>query len=405
MPSTVSINPVIRKQSMKKNGTYPVCVRVTFKRRHKLITTNMVAEKRQLSRTLLITDPALDENVQNLVRRMRKAVNLLDPFALENMEVEDVVLEIGKALSVPDGFSLDFAEYFMKIAGEKPKNSRTNYLCALHSLQDFLGTERFDISVVSSSMMHRYERYLRKKYGNSARALSLYTSAIAYVHKRARQEFNNEESDEVNIRNPFDYYKCPKQQPSAHRDVDKSIIKKMLSMRESLKGRERLGVDLFLIGFALMGMNTPDIYSCLKPKNDVIVYNRTKTHMHRADKAEMHVRIEPCVKKLLSQYKDYGKYAFMFHNRYSTYENLGRAANVGLKAFSERIGVPKIDVYSARHSWGTIAGAIGINKGVVNDCLCHVDPDMRVTDIYVRKDWSVLWKANAEVLALFDWPV
>lgn len=402
--STISVVPVIRKQSQRKNGTYPVCVRVTYKCRHKLLTTNMVAERAQLSRSSAITDPALDEAVQTLVRRMRRAVNTIDPFALDCMEVEDVVAHIKKALSVPEGFALDFPDYFTKIASEKTKNARTNYMCALHSLQDFIGAEHFDISVVSSSMMHRYERFLRQKHGDGARALSLYTSAIAYVHRRARQEFNNEESAEVNIRNPFDYYKCPKQQPAQHRDVDRKVIAKMLSMRGELSGRERLGVDLFLISFALMGMNTPDIYSCAKPKDGVIIYNRTKTRDRRADRAEMHVRIEPCVKTLFSEYKDGGKMAFMFHNRYSTYQNLGRAANVGLDAFSKRIGVGKIDFYSARHSWATIASSLGIDKAVVNDCICHVDPSMRVTDIYIKKDWSVMWRANAKVLSKFKWP-
>ncbi|MBR3467932.1 MAG: hypothetical protein IKH15_12030 [Bacteroidales bacterium] len=407
MPSSVTIHPVIREQEKKKDGTYPIRFRVTFKRKQKFISTNLVAEQRQLTRMFTIKDPILDETVNNLLRGMRKVVNGIDPFSLDGMDVGDVVKLIERGMSEGEGFRLDFPTYFEKIASEKKKSTlKSTQMSALHALTAFLGTEHFDISVISSSMMRKFERHLIEKHGEGARAVSMYTKTIAHVHRRAQEEFNNEESDEVLIKNPFAYYKCPRQKPSEHRNIDAEIIRKMISMREDLRGRERLGVDLFLISFALMGMNTPDIYKCSKPKNGIIVYNRTKTCEHRDDKAEMHVRMEPCLEKLFSEYKGWdGKHLFMFHNRYSTFENLGRAANVGLKKFSERIGVPKIDVYSARHSWGTIARGLRIEKATVNDCLCHVDEAMRTTDIYIKKDWSILWEANAKVLALFDWPV
>ncbi len=28
---------------------------------------------------------------------------------------------------------------------------------------------------------------------------------------------------------------------------------------------------------------------------------------------------------------------------------------------------------------------------------------MKVTDIYIKKDWSVIWQANAKVLDKFQW--
>ena len=407
MPSSVSITPVVREGEKKKDGTYPVRIRITYKRKQKVVSTNFLVDRSQLTRSFEIKDPAVAEAVAQVVRNMRAAANALDPFEMESMDVSDIAYHIGRALSGGDeAFKLDFPDYFQRIADEKKKNPRTNYLCALHSLCGFMGADHFDISSISSSMMRRYEKHLRAKYGDSARAVSLYTSAVAYVHRRAREEFNNEESDQIPIRNPFEYYHPPRQAAAkaGHRDIDMEIIREMLRRRDELTGRERLGVDLFLISFALMGMNTPDIYGCPRPKGGVIVYRRTKTTERRDDGAEMHVRIEPCVRPLIDEYGDISR-AFNFHNRYSRYENLGRAANVGLKAFCERINVPKIDVYSARHSWGTVArNEAGIDPVTVDECMCHVNRSMRMADIYIRKDWSRYWKANAKVLALFDWP-
>ena len=57
----------------------------------------------------------------------------------------------------------------------------------------------------------------------------------------------------------------------------------------------------------------------------------------------------------------------------------------------------------ARHTWATLAYSAGIDKAVINDCLCHIGSSMRVTDICITKDWEVMWKANEKVLSLFDW--
>lgn len=407
MPSTVTIVPVVTRQSKKKDGTYPVRIRVTFKRRYKLLSTNLVVEPRQLSRSFDITDTRLAEDVAGIVRRMRDAANSIDPFSLADLEVEDVVARIDRAMN-DDGkpFTLDFPDYFERIAAEKGKKTlRSNVLSALHALTAFMGTDHFDISAITSSTMRKFERHLVEKHGAGARAVSMYTKQVAYVHRRAREEYNNEELDEVLIKNPFEYYKCPGQTPAQHTEVDRKTIAKMLKMRDTLSGRERIGVDLFLICFSLMGMNTPDIYSCGRPKKGVIVYNRTKTMERRADRAEMHVRIEDRVRPLLSEYFDHGRQrAFTFYHRYSCYENLGRAANVGLEKFCKRIKVPKLTVYDARHAWATIARhAAKIEKATVDEALCHVG-DYRMADVYIQKDWEILWEANRKVLSLFEWP-
>lgn len=406
MSALITIAPVIYGQYRRKDGSYVVKVRVTFRRQSKYITTNIVALPAQLTKKLEVKDSALKDKIDIVIVRMRSAANSIDMCELDSAGVDYVVQKIQQIIRDEDYvFTLDFFEYGARVASEKPKNSQTNYMCAIHSLSDYMGVKSADITAISSSLMRGYEQYLRKTYGNNARAVSLYTSAIAYIHRRAQQEYNNEETGEIYIPNPFAYYKCPKQAPSKHRNVDKAVIQKMISMRQELSGRERLGVDIFLLSFGLMGMNTPDLYSCRAPKNGVIMYERTKTRERRSDNAEMQVQIDKHIQKLYGEYIDSTrKRAFSFHLHYCNYKNLGRAANVGLSEFKARIKLnTDITVYSARHAWASIAYSIGVDKTIINDCLCHVDQGMRTTDIYVERDWSVLWKANAKVLSKFKW--
>lgn len=64
-----------------------------------------------------------------------------------------------------------------------------------------------------------------------------------------------------------------------------------------------------------------------------------------------------------------------------------------------------ITFYSARHSWATIARSsrLNIDKYTVHEGLNHVDDAMKITDIYIDRDYTNIWNANAKVLGLFDW--
>ena len=227
----------------------------------------------------------------------------------------------------------------------------------------------------------------------------------SFIHGQARLRYNDEETGIINIRNPFQFYKPPKQRMSKHRSVDVDLIQQMLSNRDSLKGREKMGVDVFLISFALMGMNSPDLYTCAKPKKGIIHYNRTKTRSRREDGAEMFVKIDERVLPIMKEYfSDGNEFAFRFNEMYTSYQIFGENVNEGLAQFKKRINYQQpLTLYCARHSWASIAYEAGVNKGIINDGLCHVDRMMKVTDIYIKKDWSVIWQANAKVLDKFQW--
>jgi hypothetical protein len=54
-------------------------------------------------------------------------------------------------------------------------------------------------------------------------------------------------------------------------------------------------------------------------------------------------------------------------------------------------------------SWATIArNTAGISKDIIHEALNHSDPLMKVTDLYIDKDFVPVEKANQRVLGLFD---
>lgn len=335
---------------------------------------------------------------------MRNAVSDLDVFTLSKMTIADVVEHMEHRIN--GNFRLDFFKFWEEAIQSKARGSRENYLIALHAFQRFIGRPALDISQVTSRLMREYESYLTEKHGKGARCVTAYTAAVAHIHSLARKKYNNDETMEQLIKNPFEYYKPPKQNAPAHRNVSPTIIQTMIEKRRETSGAERKAVDAFLLSFALMGMNATDMLSCKHPIDGVIIYNRKKTCDRRADKAEMHVQIDSRIYPLFHEWagKD-DEHAFLYHAIHTSSEQFNASLAHGLQKYRNRMGIPPkgLDFYSARHTWASIAYSIGIDKSIINDCLCHVDEAMKVTDIYINKDWSVLWEANRRVLDQFDW--
>lgn len=400
--NSISIKPVIYAQYKRADGTYGVRLRITYNRKSRYITTNMTASPGQLTRGLKIKDLALERKVDALVRELRDKASGLGLLELAAMEVDEVVAYLVR--EEREEFRLDFPTFARGQIAAMGAGAK-NYTSAVNSLCAFMERERFDISALSSSTLERWEVWLTARHGKGARALSLYTQAVKHLHEQARRLYNDEEEGVLLIRNPFARYRCPAQSQGRHRNAPPELVEGMLRRRAELQGRERLGVDAFLLSFGLMGANAPDMYEC-RIEEGVVLYNRRKTRDRRQDGAEMRVRIEPQVESLAREYTRADGTGFTFASRYCSFKEFGRAVNIGLHAYAERIGWERpLTLYVARHTWATVArsSACNIDKGVVNDCICHIDQGTRVTDIYAEKDWRVMWEANQKVVALFAW--
>lgn len=399
-----TLKAVILPHHVKEDGSCNVKIRLTHRRKVRYLPTVEFAHKGDYTKEFVLKSNSLIKRLSTLIEQMEEAINSENVFDLDAMDVDEVAELIRKGIKKKEKFELDFFEFGYEWAGKKPKYSGNNYRTALKSFSTFLGKESMDISGVTSSLMRKFESYLQDKHGKTARAVSLYTSSIAAIHSEARKMYNDDETGEVKIKNPFEYYKPPKQKPAKKRSLDPKVIQKLINIRHQLAEYDKLAVDVFLLSFATMGTNIPDLYYATLDKPDVIFYQRTKTKDRRHDNAEMYVRLEPIAGELFNEYLvPEGEKAFKLHKMYTFYKSIADKGNDRLKVVAEMIGEKPFTMYAARHTWATVAYSLGINKGIVNDCLCHVDSDMSVTDTYIKKDWSVLWEANKKVLKQFKW--
>lgn len=399
--STPSIKPVILYQQIRRDGSCPVKIRVTHLRKVKYLPTTVIANKGEYDKEYQLKMSVLLK-LADLIKELNDIIAEKNVFEWDMMDVNQVCAYISMKMQPEEEFKLDFFEWGEKVARKKPK-SESNYLSALKALEVFLGKREIDISCITSSLMRRFEEHLVEKYGKDARSVSSYPAYISTIHTAARRTYNDNELGNIRIRNPFEFYSPPKQKPAMKRTIEFESIQKLINVRGQLGEYHKLAVDIYLLSFCTMGANIPDLYEAER-KEDIIYYNRAKTRDRRYDRAEMRIRLEPVCNMITSDLLDPdNQRAFRFYKKYTKYRSIADKANDRLKEVAKVIGIQPFTIYSARHTWASIAYSIGIPKSLINDCLCHVDPDMAVTDIYIKKDWSVLWEANRKVLEQFNW--
>ena len=91
---------------------------------------------------------------------------------------------------------------------------------------------------------------------------------------------------------------------------------------------------------------------------------------------------------------------FDFYHHYGNIKDFNKAVNIGLKSVGEAVGINSLQYYAARHSLATIAANdVRIDKYVINDMLNHTDNSLRITELYIKRDYKAINEANKKVLA------
>lgn len=358
----------------------------------------MNVEKKDLTSSLKIKNQIVLDRCQDIIREYREKTNLLK-LEFNNIDIDEVVDFLTKK---NDTNTISFTKY----AEEWIKNAKIkgvkNYKSAVNSFKNFMGKDNVLFSDITFQSMKRYEDSL----SSHPRAKTLYTNAITKIFNDARLYYNDEENDIIRIKNTLKRYTAPKQYVAKQRalsiDDILRIIELPYSNEKTIQGndcRRDMAKDCFLLSFFLMGMNSADLYLATKFDGQYITYNRTKTKDRRSDNAEISVRVHPFIKPILDKYRGDNYRVFNFYKRYSSYNSFNKAINIGLKEIGKELNIKSLQFYSARHSMATIAANdVGISIYIVNDMLNHIEPSMKITKLYIKRDYTAINDANYKLI-------
>lgn len=417
---------LILPHQRKDDGTYNVKIRVTHNRKSKYIRTPHYVSGSDISKRrkngkeeIKIRNQAIldmmDEIIVGYKKKLVQVSAVLDTWSIERL-VEFLVNDVSE-------FRLDFIKYWRSIADGYLKEGKEStgklYHSSLNALIRFLGRDKLDIMEITTKFLKSFENFLKNEpkqqftHGKivvldkrkNERSIGMFLRHVKVVYEAAKYEFNDEDNGIINIPfSPFSKYKMPKGEPTAHRVLTIEQIQRIIDIpytgRDTIKDMAK---DVFVLSFAMMGINTADLYEADNLKDNVLIYNRKKTRGRRSDRASMKVRIEPEIMGLFPKYKGKGR-LFNFSDRYKNDRAFNRAVNAGLDYIGKEIGVPELTYYYARHSMASIcANKLGVDIARVDEMLNHSDPKLSLARVYIEKDFTPLWEANRKMLGLFDW--
>ena len=401
------------------DGTYNVKVRFIKDKKVKRVSTDLFATDSDLTSDLKLKEESIvKQEADRLVLHYRTMVNSLH-FDSENCDVSEIVnrLLCKEEAEKP----IDFIAFSKKWISKTTIKGKDNYTTALNSFIRFLGKEELEIKKITVDLLEQYRDYIinvrnervkalqaEGKRVPSNRCLSLYLMSLRHLYGEAQRFYNKPDKGLMRIpHTPFEYFKIPKQEATRKRAVTPQQIKAIWSLpyQNIHKGvkhtcRPDLAKDCFILSFCLMGINSADLYNATLLRDNRLVYCRTKTKERRLDKAKMEVVVPDMVLPIIEKYRDTtGQRLFRFYKDYRDHKAFNKAINKGLKGIGDQLNIDDLEFYAARHSWATIAlNKCGIDKYTVHAALNHVDESMRVTDIYIERDFVNENKANEKVL-------
>lgn len=415
----LTIKAEVQQDKQRSDGTYNVKMRFTLDRKVKRLSTNLFVTSQDLTKSFKFKENSpIKKEIDCLVLYYREQCEKLHLYQNKYTLEEIISFLNGEQERLQ---TIDFIKFSREWIASTTIKGAPNYTTAINSLVRFIGKEELDINLVTSDFLEKFKSFLNKerevrirrlkqqgKRVTSNRTLSLYLISIKKLFNEAKKKYNKKDKNLILIpHSPFDDFVIPKQEATRKRAIPADIIKKVwkLPYKDMKKGykstcRYNLAKDCFIISFCLMGINSADLYNATEMKGSTIIYNRTKTKDRRLDGAKMMVDIPKIIQPIIDKYRDKtGKRLFNFYQFYCDEKGFNKAINYGLKEIGSILDIEDLEYYAARHSWATIAlNKVGIDKYIVHAALNHIDDSMKVTDIYIERDFVNENKANAKVV-------
>lgn len=415
----LTIKSEIKRQEQKLDGTYNVKLRFTLDRKVKRLSTSLFVYSKDLTKEFKIKPSSpIKQDVEALIRSYYEKCAKLQ-IELNHYTLDDIIDYLNGEQEKNQ--IIDFIKFSREWIASTTIKGAPNYTSAINALVRFIGKEELDINLVTSDFLEQFKSFLNKerevrirrlkqqgKRVTSNRTISLYLISIKKLFNEAKKKYNKKDKNLILIpHSPFDDFVIPKQEATRKRAIPADIIKKVwkLPYKDMKKGykatcRYNLAKDCFILSFCLMGINSADLYNATKMDGNTITYYRTKTKDRRLDNAKMIVEIPHIIQPIINKYRDKtGKRLFNFYQYYCDEKGFNKAINYGLKEIGSILGIDDLEYYAARHSWATIAlNKVGIDKYIVHAALNHIDDSMKVTDIYIERDFVNENKANAKVV-------
>lgn len=399
----MSANFAVCVRKCRKDGLWPVYIRLTLNRQVAYLKTDKLVTSEHVSSGGRVSDRYVLNHCQSLIDRYCKLLNEMDLSGRSASEVRDL---LKKPLVMDNSFT-DFANEYIdtKLEPKSPGNAMM-YRSALHSFSRAVGKDDLKFSDVTA----RGVKFWIESLKHTKRAKEQYPICVRQIWKNARKHFS-EMYDESGVNVLPDVWvnvAIPKSEGANRQPLSaeecrvffSSPVPEVSHRCESVK----MSRDVAMMILCLAGINTADLYYMRKDnfRNGRFCYNRRKTAGRRSDRAYIEIEVPEIVRPVIEEYMaaDDADEFFVFSSRYKTANYFNFCVNIGLRRMCNSIAGLR-DVYTTymfRHTWATTAqNDCGASLADVGFALNHMDGH-KVTRGYVKLDFSRIWRLNEKVI-------
>ena len=282
-----------------------------------------------------------------------------------------------------------FMDVFKECASDPKKKVRTReiYEATIAKIEKFdPKSQRLEFADITVAWLDQFDSFL---------ALTSPKKNARSIHFRnIRAVFNYAIKRDITMYYPFRHKYSIKSEPTAKRALSVGNLRKLIAA-DLPKWQSRYR-DYFVLTFMLIGINTEDLIHATEINGGRLEYLRAKTGKPYS------IKIEPEAEELIAKYRGKGQLLDIM-DTYSATKNWTSHVNTELKAIANKLGLPKISVYWARHTWNTLAiSDLGIPQKTAEAAMGQSSKS--VNDIYLDFDRSNIDKANRQVMdyVLYD---
>ena len=292
-------------------------------------------------------------------------------------EVRDRILEeMTPGEREPDRF----LGVFRKFASTRPKPRTTEiYMATVARILAFdPRAERLSFADISIGWLDRFDSFL---------AVTSPKKNARNIHLRnIRAVFNHARKRGITQHYPFLNYEI-RGEATAKRCLPADRLRRLFTA--DLPAWKKRYVDFFEVSFLLIGMNTEDLVHATGIEDGRLEYRRAKTGRPYS------IKVEPECMEVIERLRGKDWLLNPLDTYSCTHHWTSKVDNV-LKDVADELGLPRLSMYWARHSWATIAAELEIPRATIAAAMGHSGGT--VTDIYINFDRSKIDRANRQVI-------
>lgn len=278
--------------------------------------------------------------------------------------------------------------HLQRIADNKSASTRSNYITALRSFNDYLGHD-INLNEITAEVMGGYERWLRQRglcmnttscYMRSLRSLLI---ACGIPQKEVFHSVFTGNTKTIK------------------RSVPTEVIARLRAMQLKPGSFLQLARNVFLFSFYAMGMPFVDVahLKWSQVGNETIVYHRQKTGQRIV------VALEPAILQIIDLYRNHtGDYVFplLSSGGEKEYQTVLGHYNRALHRLEHLLQLDvKLTSYVVRHSWASTAYKLNVELPIISKALGHTNSNTTLT--YIREiDDNTLAQANRMIIGIVD---